>query len=316
MTRHALALGAMLLVAALAACGGSEAYRLDGGIRRRGLSPADVARQRALVAEGDRLWIERAHPRRLARAIRQWERAVRLDDSDWATYARLARAYFFQADAVLGFRASGGRYPFRVRSMPDPLRQRYRATHRRGFIAALRGMAARSPALERRLAAGIDMAQAVRVLDRGAAPLLYWYVANLGRWAAGGGAGVLLNTRSAVVGCLEQLSRVDPAYFHGGADRLLGVYYAVAPSFVGGDLDKARSHFEAALRAGPGYLANAVLAAEFLDRKTHDRASFEGRLRGVLTSRATSAPDLAPENDLERRKARALLDRAESYFKR
>jgi hypothetical protein len=315
-TRPALAFGAVLLAAALVACGGSEAYRLDGGIRRRGLAPADVARKRALVVEGDRLWLERADPRRLAGALNRWERAVALDDTDWAAYTRLARGYFFQADAVLGFLATGGRYPFRVRSMPDPLRARYRAAHRRGFIAALRGMAARSRELEQRLAAGIDMARAVRVLDRGAAPLLYWYVANLGRWAAGGGAGLLLNTRSAVIGSLEHLRRIDPAYFHGGADRLLGVYYAVAPAFVGGDLGKSRSHFDAALRAGPDYLANAVLAAEFLDRKTHDRAAFEGRLRRVLTSRVTSAPDLAPENDLERRKARALLDRAESYFKR
>jgi len=315
-SRAALLAGvAVAVAAALGACGGGAAYRLDRRIHRGGVSAGDAARARALVGEGDRLWADRLDPGRLAAALSRWEAAVAIDDGDWATYARLARGYFFQADAILGFQASGGRYPYGTHADPAAIR-RYREAHRRGLAAALRGMAARSPELEQRLEAGIDMDRAVVVLGTDAAALIYWYVANLGRWAQGGGVRALLRSRGVIVGCLSHLRRVDPGYFYGGADRLLGVYFAAAPSIVGGDLDQSRVHFDAALRRGSAYLGTAVLAAEFLDRKARDRASFEARLRGVLARAAQSAPELAPENEVERRKARALLDRAESYFKR
>jgi hypothetical protein len=304
---------AALLALAAAACS-SGAYHLDHGIVRSGLSPGDNARQLALVAEGDRLWSERAAPGRLAGALARWEAAVALKDDDWRTYARLARGYFFQADAVFAFRASAGRYPYDGKDGADPAAAAaFRDAHRRGYTAALRGMAARSREFEQRLRAGIGMDRALVVIGPDAAGLIYWYVANLGRWARARGLGALLRARSALLAGMLHLRRVAPTYFYAGADRLLGVYFAAAPRLVGGDLVRSRAYFQSALRAAPAYLANAVLAAEFLDRKAHDRASFEARLRAVIASR-DAAPDLAPENAVERRKARALLDRSSSYF--
>jgi hypothetical protein len=308
-------LAAIALAAGAAACS-STTYRLDRRIERAGLTASEVARHRSLVAEGDRLWAARSDPARLAEALGRWEQALALKDDDWRTYERLARGYFFQADSVFGFAASGGTYPFpHGANARDPAAERrFRDTHRRGYIAALRGLAARSREFEARLQGGVGMDRSVRVLGRDSAALLYWYVSNLGRWARGAGVGTLLRSRTAVLACLYHLRKIDPRYFHAGADRLLGVYYAAAPGIVGGDLGKSRAHFEAALRAAPAYLGTAVLAAEFLDRKAHDRASFEARLRAVLSQVHDAAPDLEPENDVERRKARSLLERVDSYF--
>jgi len=298
------------------ACGGGT-YRLDRGIVRSDISVADTARHRALLAEGDRLWAQRADPARLAAALGRWETAVAIKDDDWQTYARLARGYFFQADSVFAFQASGGTYPYHGGASVDPAAgARYKEAVRRGSRAALRGMAARSHEFEMRLRAGIDMDRAVRVFGKDAAPLVYWYVTNLGAWARSAGVRALIRSRGAILGCVHHLRRIDPGYFYGGADRLLGVYYAAAPSLMGGDLGRSRSHFDAALRSGAAYFANALLAAEFLDRKTRDRASFEARLRQILRAPAEVAPDLAPENEVERRKARALLGRVSYYFDR
>lgn len=299
-----------------AACGGGT-YHLERGISRAGVSAGDSARHDTLVAEGDRLWAARTDPARLAAALARWEAAVAIKDDDWRTYANLARGYFFQADAVFAFQASGGRYPYHGGSGLDrDAAERFKRAHRRGAIAALRGMAARSPEFEQRLQAGIDMDRAVRVFGKDAAPLVYWYTANLGRWARSAGVSALIKSRGAILGCLAHLRRIDAAYFYGGADRLLGVYYAAAPRIVGGDLGRSRAHFQAALAAGRAYLGNAVLAAEFLDREAQDRASFETRLRGVVEAGGGSTPDIGPENTIERRKARALLERTGSWFAR
>jgi hypothetical protein len=307
-------LAAVALAAALAGCG-SASYRLDRGIDRAALSAGDSERQRGLVAEGDRLWAERSNPGRLAEALARWESAAALKDDDWQTHARLARGYFFQADSVFAFQASGGTYPYSGRGGIDAAAAgRYKAAHRRGYVAALRGLAARSPEFEQRLQAGINMERAILVIGKDAAGLVYWYVANLGRWARADGVSALLRSRKAILASLYHLRRIDPRYCDAGADRLLGVYFAAAPSLVGGDLEASRTHFDAALRGGPSYLANAVLAAEFLDRKARDRASFEARLRGVL-AQPNAAPELGPENDVERRKARALLQRADAWFR-
>jgi hypothetical protein len=311
-----LAAAAVAAAIGLLGCGGGT-YRLDRGIDRAGLSATDTQRQRALVAEGDRLWAQRADPARLAAALARWEAAIDIKDDDWQTYARLARGYFFQADAVFAFQASGGTYPYHGGSSVDPAaRQRHQEALRRGSRAALRGMAARSREFEMRLSAGIDMDRAVRVFGKDAAALVYWYVANLGAWARTAGVRALLRSRGAILGCVQHLRRIDPGYFYGGADRLLGVYHAAAPPLMGGDLGRSRSHFDAALRAGAAYFGNALLAAEFLDRKAEDRASFEARLRQILRAPATDAPDVGPENEVERRKARALLGRASYYFSR
>ncbi|HWM84450.1 MAG TPA: TRAP transporter TatT component family protein [Kofleriaceae bacterium] len=307
-------LGTALAVALCCACGGA-AYRLERGIVREGIAAGDMTRQRQLVAEGDRLWAQRSDPARLAAALQRWESAIAIKDDDWQTYHRLARGYFFQADAVFAFQASGGIYPYHGGPAVDAsARKRYREAHRRGLDAALRGLAARSREFEQRVKAGIDMDRAVRVVGKDAAGLLYWYVANLGPWARSAGVRALLKSRSAILGALIHLRNVDPGYFYAGADRLLGVYYAAAPGIIGGSIERARAHFEAALRSAPSYLGTPVLAAEFLDRKARDRASFERRLHAVLARPSSRAPDLGPENEIERRKARALLGRAPSYF--
>lgn len=312
-----------LVVACLvaAACSGASSYRLERGIDRRSLSGDQAVRHQKLLAEAEELWKRRSDPAALAAAIGKWQQAIAIKDDDWQTYARLARGYFFQADAHIGIAAMGGDYPFDADDAVDRAAAgRYKRVLRTGYQTALRGMAARSREFEQRLAGGIDLEDAVRVMRKEAAPLVYWYVANLASFARADGYGALFSARGKILGCVEHLHRIDPDYYYRGADRLLGIYYAAAPSVVGGNLNRSRAHFDTAARAAPAFLTTVLFTAEFLDRRAKDRGSFEAHLKAVLAAPAPSDPalaaDIGPENETAKLKAKRLLARIDHYFAR
>jgi hypothetical protein len=319
---HATATVAVAAMICLAGgCGGSSSYRLDHGIDRKELSADASAMHRRLVERGDALWKQRADPRALADALEAWQQAIAIKDDDWATYARLARGYFFLADAHVGLRAMGGDYPFAAGDAVDrPAAERYKRLLRRGYQTALRGMAARSRELEQRLQGGIDLEDAVRVMRKDAAPLVYWYVTNLASWARADGYGALFSMRTRILGCVEHLHRIDPDYFYRGADRLLGIYYAAAPAVVGGSVDRSRAHFDTAVRSAPHFLTNLLFASEFLARRAKDRRAFEANLKAVLAAGPPADPamadDVGPENEVAKQKAKRLLGRIDRYFGR
>ena len=294
---------------------GSSSYRIDGDIHRGALSAGDAARHRAVLAAAEAAWARRADPAQAATAIARYEEAVRIKDDDWRTYARLSQALFFLADAHLGFQAMGGDYPYDLDDVADrAAAARYRRTLRRGYEVALRGMAARSPEFEQRLRAGIDLETAIKVIRKDAAPLLYWYVSNLASSARAEGFTALFRSRSKSVASIDQMRAIDPGYYHAGADRLLGIYYAAAPPVVGGNLDRSKRHFDAAIAADPGYQMTSVFVAEFLARKLKDRALFEQRLQAVIASPPDQDGEIAAENAAARKKAQRLLGRIDRYF--
>ncbi len=310
---------AVALCLLAAACGGSSSYRLERGIERKTLSADESKQHDQLLADGDALWKRRAEPASLEAALAKWQQAIAIKDDDWQSYARLSRGYFFQADVQVGLKAMGGDYPFDADDAVDRrAADRYRLLLRKGYQTALRGMAARSRDFEARLAGGIDLEDAVRVMRKDAAPLVYWYVANLASWARADGYAALFRARGKILGCIEHLHHIDPDYYYRGADRLLGIYYAAAPAVVGGNLNRSRAHFDTAARAAPAFLTTVLFTAEFLDRRAKDRRSFETHLKAVLAAGPpadpTIADDIGPENEAAKQKAKQLLGRIDRYF--
>jgi hypothetical protein len=314
--RRAAILGLALALGLAAGCGGSSSYRLGQQIDRRPLSSGDRERHLKLLTEANVLWQRRSDPAALAAAIARYQEALAVEDDDWRTYEALARAYFFQADAVFGFRAMGGDYPYVPDSVVDPAADRaYREALRLGYVTALRGMAARSREFEERLHAGISFQRSIGIIGGDAAGLLYWYVSNLALFSRAEGFASLFQNRSRIEAAIYRLYAVAPDVQYRGADRLLGVYLAAAPALVGGDLDKSRAHVEASIRGAPAYLENSVTAAAFSDRKRGDRAAFERRLRAVLAAPpAADPPEIAPDNQVARLKAARLLAKIDRYF--
>ncbi len=155
------------------------------------------------------------------------------------------------------------------------------------------------------------VSKAMKVED---VPCIYWAASALGKWAKLTGFTTLLKHKDTVKSYIETVERLDPNYSYAAPDRYWGAYYAIAPSFAGGDLDKSEKHFKKSILAAPGYLATKVLYAQYYATKRQDSALFETLLNEVISADATAIPELTPENKAEQAKARKLLETKANYF--
>ncbi len=288
--RLALIFAALLFVMGC----GAGAAGLGSGIRRGGAT--DPAAHQAAVAAGDAAFAMREDRAQLELSIAKYEEAIKLKDDDHVTYGKLARACYLLADGWLFFEK-------------DTKAELFLATYEKGYTYAQRGMAALSPEVEQRLAAGVDLKDAVSLLNKDAIDLLYWHATNLGKWGNAQDITVVLTYKDRIYTIMEMVLRLDPNYFYGAADRYFGAYYAIAPSFAGGDLDKSWQHFQATMKIAPNYVSTWNLIAEFYAPKRKDGALFDEMTAKVLAAPDDIIPELKAETMVEKRKAQALIKR-------
>jgi hypothetical protein len=249
------------------------------------------------AAEGDRLWLARADKSSLEGAIASWTRALAAAPNDAALLVKLARARYFLADGCLRDDQAA-----------------YLASLEQGVAFAERALSASSAAFAAAVKDGDPVSEAVELVGAEGVPALYWYATNLGKWSKATSFTVMLANKDTYRAAMERCLALDPAYFHGGPDRYFGAFYAVAPSFAGGDLGKSEQHFHRALAAAPAYLATKVLMAENLAVKRQDRALYERLLNEVLAAPDDVLPGLEPETRVEKQKAAELVKLADEKF--
>jgi hypothetical protein len=151
-------------------------------------------------------------------------------------------------------------------------------------------------------------------LDNRAVGLIYWRSSALGRWARRDGFATVLAYKDEIRASMTRCLELDREYFFGGPDRYFGAFFAVAPSYAGGDLERSRQHFDYSISRFPGYFGTHVLYAVEYAVKTQDRALFTRELQWVIDNDPNMLPDVAPENVVEQRKAREALARADELF--
>lgn len=103
---------------------------------------------------------------------------------------------------------------------------------------------------------------------------------------------------------MRRVLEIDPAYDHGGADRVLGRVYHEVPGLFGGSEKQSLEHLLQAVKYGPRVGLNLIYLADTyisLDRIEDARKTLET----VLTMEVM--PDLIPETAEERDQARAKL---------
>ncbi|MEZ4404800.1 MAG: TRAP transporter TatT component family protein [Kofleriaceae bacterium] len=288
------ALGAALTLSlAGAACGPSAAT--SGAAVRRG-TVADAGAYATAVAAGDAAFAQRADRAQLEQAVVQYEAAVALKDDDYETYEKLARAEYLLADGWLYFEQAADK-------------QKFLDTYQKGFQYAERGLRARYPAIEERLNAGVDLKDAAALVDKAGIGLLYWYSTNLGKWGNAQDITVVLEYKDRIYAVMEHVYELDPQFFYGAADRYFGAYYAIAPSFAGGDLERSWNHFQTSIKYEPRYVATYNLIAEFYAPKKQDGALFDEMLGKVLAVPDDVIPELTAETKVEKRRAELLRKR-------
>lgn len=143
--------------------------------------------------------------------------------------------------------------------------------------------------------------------------VLYWTAASLGKWAKANGIFSSLKYKGQILSMISRVDALKPTYFHGAVPRYWGTYYAVAPSIAGGDMKKSKENFKKSIEMAPEALTTKVLMAEFYWAKEDDKKEFKKLLEEVIG--APEGPkELAPENRMEKAKAKKMLENIKDYF--
>ena len=283
-------------------CGGGRTTAFDEGTTSSDQPVTAEAQSRhdTLVAQGDAAFANRGDEAQVRAAIDAYSQAVDAVPSAYETYIRLARAQYFLANGHMEFNTE--------------LDAETTAMYQTAITSAERGIAALSPQFADQFRSTGQFANGLPQLDNRAVGLIYWRSSALGRWARRDGFATVLAYKDEIRASMTRCLELDREYFFGGPDRYFGAFFAVAPSYAGGDLERSRQHFDYSISRFPGYFGTHVLYAVEYAVKTQDRALFTRELQWVIDNDPNMLPDVAPENVVEQRKAREALARADELF--
>ena len=114
---------------------------------------------------------------------------------------------------------------------------------------------------------------------------------------------------------MQRVIELDGGFYYGSPHLYMAVYLAAKPSIAGGNLGKAKEHFDEAFALGADKLLSAkVLFARYYALRLKDRTLFVKTLQEVLEAPVDEVPELTLSNTLAKDKARELLERADEYF--
>ena len=194
------------------------------------------------------------------------------------------------------------------------LRVRARRLLLRARDYGLRGLETEHEDFARRLHA--DRAAALRDASVDDVPFLYWTAAA---WGAAVAAGKddpdLLADLPQVEGLIRRALELEPDFDHGAIHEFLISYEGGRTEAMGGSIERARLHFEQAMRLSEGKRAQPLLSlAETVAVRLQDRKEFEALLRRALEIDPDVRPEWRLANLVAQRRARWLLSRADLLF--
>jgi len=201
---------------------------------------------------------------------------------------------------------------FRADGFTDDVEEK-KALWERGVTVGEAAMAA-DAAFKARIDKGDKPSDAVFALQKDDQMAIYWTATNLGKWARASGFSTLVKYKGYVAKMMTHCLDLDETSYYAGPVRYWGAFYAVAPGFAGGDMNKSREFFEKAKTMNPEAFSTYVLYADTYAVKTQDRELFDSLLKYVLETPSDVIPELIPEQDVEKKKAQALMDSASEKF--
>ncbi|MFO0751273.1 MAG: TRAP transporter TatT component family protein [Myxococcota bacterium] len=282
------------------ACGTSRQSGICGDINPAPTAQGDIA---ATEKAAEDAWAQRGDEAQARAAVDNWEKALAIDPSRHDLRLKVARAHYYLADDVLWFKKNVDNN--------DAAGKEMAANYKAAANQAEMALGQKYPGFRSKFCARQPFSTALEQLDKDAVPGMYWYAAALSRYALMTSIVEVLNQTDRIKAMMDLIQRLQPDYWYYASDRYLGGFYTKIP-FPSGDLDLSRKHFEISTTKAPTYLATKVIFAEMNATKANDRALFKRLLDEVVAFDLTTAPEIAPENAAEQKKAKHYLENIDS----
>ena len=114
---------------------------------------------------------------------------------------------------------------------------------------------------------------------------------------------------------MQRTLELDDSFYYGSPHLLMAVYFAARPDIIGGNINKAKEHFDKAFSLGADkLLSGKVLFARYYAVRLRDRVLFARTLQGVIDAPVDEVPELTLANTLAKEKAREMLEKMNDYF--
>lgn len=255
----------------------------------------DASQVESLMKEGDAHYELREDTKSLEAAIQSWEKAVEIDPQNQTALIKLSIACYWMGNGHLKEKEAKISY------------------FHKGAQYGERAMAL-NPEFKELMKQDKKDYECLDVLGKKEIPAVYWSYCNLGRWSVNQGFVTILKNKKKLKTFIDWVVKTDEEFQFAGGHRSVAVYYAKAPSFAGGDLEKSKYHFNRSLEIAPNYFTTKLLMAEFYAYKTQDREMFVLLLNEVINADPAVAPNDIPEQKISQEKARILLEKADDMF--
>jgi len=161
-----------------------------------------------------------------------------------------------------------------------------------------------------------DLKAALNGADAEHVPAVFWTAFGLGSYIY-----LSLSDPDALVdlprveAMMDFVAKRDSSFYYGGAHLFLGTLYGSRPKILGGDLDRAREHFERALAINKGkFLMTQVYYARSVAVQSQNEALFDELLSTVEQTSIDVLPESRLANAIAKEKAKRLKQRKQELF--
>jgi hypothetical protein len=275
---------------------GCATSRIEGWKRLIGGKAASKKELRSEMKKAKRHWNKRHEKSELEKSLKAFEAVANSSDSPYEAMKYLARGYYLLADG-------------HTEDMEEKKR-----LWEVGIAWGEKAMATNSEFKKRVIDNGEKIEDVLKYLTKSEIEAIYWTATNLGKWGKNSGIVTVLKYKTRIKNMINRVGELDKNFFYGAFNRYWGAYYAVAPGFAGGDMDKSWNNFQSAIKIEKNYLGNYVLVADYWAKKKGDQKLFKSELRKVLAGNVNAIPAIRSENIIEQRKAKKLLSMMDELF--
>ncbi|HET7841115.1 MAG TPA: TRAP transporter TatT component family protein [Terriglobia bacterium] len=197
----------------------------------------------------------------------------------------------------------------------ERLHTRARRLYLRARDYGMRGLEVRHRGFEASLRENPRTA-ARRIVSKKEVPLLYWTAASWGlAISISKDQPNLIAEQPIVEAMIDRALALDGDFGDGAIHSFLIAYEPSRQGAPGDPLDRARRHFELAVKQSKGELAGPYVSlAETVDIQKQDKAEFESLLKKALAVDPDAYPESRLENLVMQRRARWLLARTDELF--